>query len=186
MSSVIARRGVRAMHGGSLRAVLALAGTARPSSYTHAARRALSAGTATAMFVVGGVLACDRPTTPERPDDPVRTALIWGRALSDTVRAVASDSAGVLLVKGVIYNLQPCWTLSASATRRGSALAVDLNSTQNAGTCVNVLAAHRYEVQALDLPPGEYNLKFTYVYRYVTPPNLIIPELDTILTLRAP
>ena len=147
-------------------------------AFARHARAALLVGVLTLLE------ACDGATDP---DQPVRTSITSKRVFQGTVRPVASDSGGVIQIKGVIGTPQPCYSQTASASRRLRSLSVVLYTTPpSSGTCTNWLATFKYEVQLLDLDAGPYTVRFLYRHQYPPYPDTDEPVLDTAITLRAP
>ena len=163
---------------------LASARSAVSHRFDHASVSACRAGAALVVGVLGLLAACDRATDPGQP---VRTSITSVRVFQGTVRAVASDSGGVIQIKGVIGTPQPCYSQTASASRRLRSLSVVLYDTApSSGTCTNWLAAFKYEVQLLDLDAGPYTVRFLYRHQSPSNPDIDEPVLDTTITLRAP
>jgi hypothetical protein len=78
-----------------------------------------------------------------------------------TVTDVAAD--GVTL-SGTMSTPNPCYNITPDLSADGDSLTLALAATAQAGMCIQVLAAFRYEARIGGLPPGRYSIAVEYTY----------------------
>jgi len=115
--------------------------------------------------------------------EPVIELTMQGAAEGGEPRApsVTTATSELAVLEGTISSPNPCYSFAAEIEADQNNLTVTLSGTQQAGMCIQILGAFRYQARITGLSTGTYPV--TVVYRY---PDTGWEQREFSLTLTIP
>ena len=111
------------------------------------------------LMVAATILACGSPTDPGALAPSLDIQKIPGNPARPLTLTV---SDGTITLSGDVGSPTPCYNFEATARHHGGTLLVVLTAIDQQVICVDMLQAWEYQLVVKAIPPGQYNVVFSY------------------------